>query len=277
MTKMNSTEEIICSEKAFKSASDLLELIANNILNSPMFFYSGKNVWCDWARNLSGTQRTIYTIDFAYSHNLISDAAVLLRKFRDDLLQSLYLQLLIKKHSPLFDDNNSLSNDSSILLHWFQSELTKSERDKEIKTSVYKTRLSENNSFVKALFDSDDFLKSEWTEVDRVLNSYMHGNGIKYFIDNISPNRSKEYFVQLFNDVMVIYLSILILENPILLHSSDYGDYFELGMEPPFGSQYWVAPIAVDYLDEYIRKHNEKLYDYLFENQPIAMEWKKNE
>lgn len=267
----------LSSEKAFQDASNLLGLIVDNVFSSPIVFASGGVVWYDWAENISGTQRTIYTIDFAYSHNLISDAAVLLRKFRDDLLQSLYLQLLIKKHSPLFDDKNSLSNDSSILLHWFQSELTNSEKDKAIKTSVYKTRLSENNSFVKALFDSNDFLKSEWTEVDRVLNSYMHGNGIKYFIDNISPNRSKEYFVQLFNDVMEIYLSILILENPILLHSSDYGDYFELGMEPPLGSQYWVAPIAVDYLDEYIRKHNKKLYDYLFENQPIAMEWKKNE
>jgi hypothetical protein len=59
-----------------------------------------------------------------------------------------------------------------------------------------------------------------------------------------------------------LHLSFLFSLNPHYLTSSDYRDCLEMGMTPPEGSEYWIAPFAQEIFDTYI-KPNSELANYL--------------
>lgn len=57
-----------------------------------------------------------------------------------------------------------------------------------------------------------------------------------------------------------LYFVIVIATSfPYCLSSTDYEDYLNMNLEPPFGSQYWVAP----YISEFIKKYNNIIDDQL--------------
>ena len=57
-----------------------------------------------------------------------------------------------------------------------------------------------------------------------------------------------------------IFLSLLSVIDSIKFHSSDYLDALEMGMKPQEGSQYWVYPIIVEYMND---RFDKKLLQYI--------------
>lgn len=63
-------------------------------------------------------------------------------------------------------------------------------------------------------------------------------------------------------------MSLLSVIDSIKFHSSDYLDALEMDMEPQEGSQYWVCPIIVEYMND---RFDKKLLQYIQDNEENGM------
>ena len=144
---------------------------------------------------------------------------------------------------------------------WIYNVLESSENKEDIKkffdTSKYKSYLVSNNEKVKYIFEN--FLVDKWLREDRKLNNYVHANGIRYLMDNY-----------IYQNITDIFLSLLSVIDSIKFHSSDYLDALEMEMKPQEGSQYWVCPIIVEYMND---RFDKKLLQYIQNNEGNGMQF----
>lgn len=159
---------------------------------------------------------------------------------------------------------------------WIYNVLERSENKENRKqffdTSKYKSYLASNNEKVKYIFEN--FLVDKWIREDRQLNNYVHANGIRYVMDNYiyqdkKENKDKE-LIETLQNITDIFLSLLTVIDSIKFHSSDYLDALEMGMKPQEGSQYWVCPIIVEYMNE---RFDKKLLQYIQNNEGNGMQF----
>jgi len=159
---------------------------------------------------------------------------------------------------------------------WIYNVLEKSENNKDRRqffdTSKYKAYLISNNEKIKYIFD--EFLTDKWSEEDRKLNNYVHANGIRYVMDNYIYQKKKEYkdqdLIGSLQNIVDIFLSFLSVIDSIKFHSSDYRDALEMDMKPLEGSQYWVCPIIVEYMND---RFDKKLLQYIQDNEGNGMKF----
>ena len=67
-----------------------------------------------------------------------------------------------------------------------------------------------------------------------------------------------------------IFLSFLAVIDSIKFHSSNYLDALTTGMKPPEGSQYWVCPIMVEYMND---RFDKRLLLYIQKNEGNGMQF----
>jgi hypothetical protein len=157
---------------------------------------------------------------------------------------------------------------------WMYNDLESNEhsemRRKFFDTSKYKNYLMSNNKHVDVILNK--FLATVWKSEDRKLNNYVHTNGIKYLMDNYvyQPNkeqRDKELIECIYN-VTDIFISLLSVIDSTKLHSTDYLDALEMNMQPEEGSQYWVLPCVVEYMNN---RFDTELLNYIQNNEYNGM------
>lgn len=245
--------------------------------------------------------KTLETIDFCCHRNAYSDAYTLIRKIRDDLMQYLFVLNVIQNKHGLTDEEckefqldpesmmKMIALDISILISgerkteaehamekWIYNILENSENAKDRKeffdTSKYRAYLVSNNEKVKYVFEN--FLVDKWKREDRKLNNYVHTNGIKYLTDNYVYQYEKEKkdkeLIETLQNISDIFLSLLAIIDSIKFHSSDYVDALEMDMEPLEGSQYWVCPVIVEYMND---RFDKELLRYVQENEGHGMQF----
>mgnify|MGYP000009180959 FL=1 len=245
--------------------------------------------------------KTLETIDFCCHRIAYSDAYTLVRKFRDDLMQYLFvLNVIQNKHGLTGKEVEQFTMepesvmkmielDISILVSgerktdvelamekWIYNVLEKPEnagdRKKFFDTSKYKSYLVSNNEKVKYIFNN--FLVEKWKKEDRKLNNYVHTNGIRYLTNNYiyqdrKVQKDKE-LVETLQSITDIFLSLLSIIDSIKFHSSDYLDALEMDMEPQEGSQYWVCPVIVEYMND---RFDRELLRYIQDNEGHGMQF----
>lgn len=245
--------------------------------------------------------KTLETIDFCCDRNAYLDAYTLIRKIRDDLMQYLFVLNVIQNKHGLTDEEckgfrlepetmmKLIGLDISILISgerkteaeyamekWIYNILGNSENAKYRKeffdTSKYRTYLVSNNEKVKYVFEN--FLVDKWKREDRKLNNYVHTNGIKYLMDNYVYQNEKEKkdkeLIETLQNITDIFLSLLAIIDSIKFHSSDYMDGLEMDIEPLEGSQYWVCPVIVEYMND---RFDKGLLRYIQENEEHGMQF----
>ena len=120
----------------------------------------------------------------------------------------------------------------------------------------------------------DNFLVDKWLREDRKLNNYVHANGIRFVMDNYVYQNKKEdkhkELIETLQNITDIFLSLLSVIDSIKFHSSDYLDALEMGMKPQEGSQYWVCPIIVEYMND---RFDKKLLQYIQNNEGNGMQF----
>lgn len=244
---------------------------------------------------------TLETIDFCCHRNVYSDAYTLIRKVRDDLMQYLFVMNVIQhKHGLTDEEAKEFATDPESILKmveldwtilasgerktdaelamekWIYNMLEKSENNKDRRqffdTSKYKDYLISNNEKVKYIFD--EFLTDKWLEEDRKLNNYVHANGIRFVMDNYifqdqKKQKDKE-LIETLQNITDIFLSLLSVIDSIKFHSSDYLDALEMNMKPSEGSQYWVCPLIVEYMND---RFDKKLLQYIQDNEGNGMKF----
>lgn len=146
------------------------------------------------------------------------------------------------------------------------------DRKKFFDTSKYKSYLVSNNEKVKYIFEN--FLVDKWLREDRKLNNYVHANGIRFVMDNYVYQNKKEdkhkELIETLQNITDIFLSLLSVIDSIKFHSSDYLDALEMEMKPQEGSQYWVCPIIVEYMND---RFDKKLLQYIQNNEGNGMQF----
>lgn len=114
---------------------------------------------------------------------------------------------------------------------------------------------------------TDDFKKLR--KIKRECNNYIHKNGLKYF----KPfGRYDDFMNKRLSDLIYvykIYFKILFLLKGHFIASSDYIDYLDMGMKPPERSQYWIAPIFINYINN---QFNEEEKQWLIKHNKFEME-----
>jgi tRNA isopentenyl-2-thiomethyl-A-37 hydroxylase MiaE len=242
---------------------------------------------------------TIVAIDFCCGRGAYSDAYALIRKYRDDLMQYLFVLNVIKNIKGITEEELSafflepesmikmIEKDFQILTSgerknaselamesWMYNDLESNEhsemRRKFFDTSKYKDYLMSANKHVDVILNK--FLATVWKSEDRKLNNYVHTNGIKYLMDNYvyQPNkeqRDKELIESIYN-ITDIFLSLLSVIDSTKLRSTDYLDALEMNMQPEEGSQYWVLPCVVEYMND---RFNTELLNYIQNNEGNGM------
>ena len=117
------------------------------------------------------------------------------------------------------------------------------------------------------------FLADKWEVENRKLNNYVHSNGKKYLTDNyVHPGKTEKdkELIETMNNIVDIFLSVLIMIDSTKCHSSDYVDALEMGIQLVEGSQYWVCPAIFEYMN---KRFDKKLLSYIQKNEGYGMQF----
>lgn len=279
----------------------LLEIIAENTSIQPQATIRGKKILTLEADFFLATNNTLKSILSCCKLGNFSDAHVLIRKYRDDLFQYLFILYAIeqiesikyKKYDHLINEmvecfKNNLDNENILriierilyeenkrnnthlengITAWFDNTLNDKIQKEYYGVQKYKNYLCKND-LVKKCFDL--YLNEIWISLNTELNNYIHSNGRNYVRNNIynylQNNNIEKMLDKTIKNIWqttVCFLSIVILIKPNYIMASDIVDYLDCGLTPPEDSQYWVANAVQKYIDTYIIKINPKLKEYL--------------
>lgn len=237
---------------------------------------------------MMSAMNTIISIDFCCDRGAYSDAYTLIRKYRDDLMQYLFvlnvIQNLEKNSYSDTEDFNfiELLSDPEKLFEILQKDMAalvsgekKTDAEKAMEAWIH-NKLEYDYNYRKRYFDTvrykdylirdnndvkyvmDNFLFKYWKDVDRKLNNYVHGNGKKYIQDNYVYKLNKKSrdteLIETLQDITSLFLSLLAIIDSTKLRSSDYLDALEMGFEPEQESAYWICPCIVEYMNDNLEK-----------------------
>lgn len=156
---------------------------------------------------------TLTAIDFCSSRNAYSDAYTLIHKYRNNLMQYLFILNVIQNtHGLTEDELNTYSFDTNSIIKmiksnfniflsgkrksdvqlamesWMYNDLDDTSNAKYRKnffdTSKYKKYQMSTDKRIESLMTT--FLNPIWISSDRILNNYIHANDKKYLTDNCS-------------------------------------------------------------------------------------------
>lgn len=293
-----------CKNEELEEIRVILQCISDNMFMSPEVGINRQGTYFLSGESITAAENTICSIDFCCTKGFFSDAFTLVRKYRDDIIQYIFVANIIEhmhglseeesneyfksglteesmyaaiiKEVQILSGGNQKSASEIAIELWLQGKLDRDDYFKERKeyfdTSKYMSFLKDDTD-VCILFDQ--FLQPIWKKTDRVLNNYVHANGRKYIIDNYPSYgdyaRRKNDLITVVRNVTSIFLSILVLVQPNKVQSCDYRDYMECNSKPPEDCQYWVTPIIVEYMDKYFNDINSGLLDFLEKRNKYGM------
>lgn len=209
---------------------------------------------------LQSAKNTLRSIKLCCEYGNISDANTLIRKFRDDIFFYLYVLELDNNRDILFDETGEANygrhnKHEEFVIKWFNNQLGSFDFSKNI-VPYLKT----NNDIKEAIEKYK--LEETWRKIYKNLNNYVHNNGVAYCTMNYRNHRYED-IEKIFKDIIykidyisTVFMLMLILVKPYYIMASDYIDYRDIGMEPPDGCQYWVAPFIQEFIDEHMAHHN---------------------
>jgi hypothetical protein len=300
-------ESMIVFKATLDEMSDLLDFIFDNASQQIQMEWIGNKTYLIQGQALNAARYTLSSIWGCCKHACFSDAFTLVRKFRDDLVQYLFIVSTLDGIKGLSEEEakryfNDITNVDKVtegmnLLYeiissgrkkepyekavdsWLESTLSDDahfqDRRLYFDASKYISMLK-NNDTIKNCFEL--YLVSLWSTLDRELNNYVHSNGRKYILSNLPDyiyNHRKDiifHLISAIRDIMVIFISLIILIKPSFIQSSDYINYLDIGETPPEGSQYWVASIIQDFIDTDIVRVSSCLKQFLKENNRYNMQ-----
>ena len=198
----------------------------------------------------------------------LADANSLLRKYRDDIFFSLYLVVYDRNKQDISKPNIHKMEDN--IERWIKNDLSDLQIGEVLKAIAQSptTKETVQRYNLQAYFD----------RLGARLNNYVHSNGIKYYNRNIALYRADELQEQLnslladMRFITVTFVFLLTLCAQYYISSIDYVDYLDCGIEPPDGSQYWVASFVADFLKENLHLIDKSCTDYLRDNTSMVFD-----
>ena len=246
--------------------------------------------------------QTLRSIKLCCSIGSFSDANILIRKLRDDLVQYIYILNIITLQKPFNEDdlkdlkidtpenfansilklqlNNNLTDDEKAVSAWFSNTVCDLPRPikRKLEFENYMKVLKHNQGIAQVLNEYN--LQEYWEILRRRLNDYVHTNGKQFSTQNFIKATDKYVGTHLKNiNIRTSYISsffiiaLLMIESS-LISSTDYIDHLDCGLEPSEDSQYSVASFIQDFIDTKVAKLHPELKQYLKDNNNYGMKIK---
>lgn len=214
---------------------------------------------------LISAELTIGSIISCCEHYCVSDANLLLRKYRDDMFFYLYLVV----YDSEYKTGNDVQKIENIIEKWLNNELKNLYLADMLKTI--------GSSKVLREFVVKFNLQSKLDDVSNRLNNYTHGNGYKYYNNNILVNDNEEIkddLIQVINDIKfitIVVLSLIIICSPIQVMSTDYIDCLEFNQTLEEGLQYEIAPFIKNFIEKNSCLISKDAYEFLRDNTSMRI------
>lgn len=189
----------------------------------------------------------------------INDAIVLVRKIFDDILTEIYLDVTLKDKYNVFE---------CFYVEDVQKWLESSFRIPTLKKILIVLKTSSHTKDLYPHFGWKTYLE----RYRQFLDDSVHSNSFNKVLYNCNTIYLGERKVKMLKNISVVLHQLMMLHvafifhlNPEYFMASIYMDYMEMGMQPPQGSESWIACFAQDAFDKYI-KPNTKLAEYIRNN-----------
>lgn len=291
-------------DRIIEKNSELLDFLGDSAYRSPIINIIGDKTYTLSAEFLLSTSRTLKSISACCRLGSFTDANMLVRKYRDDLFLYLYIiessnnakDLTDKEYNEIINGEMNEEKFIEIITLTFSilsSGIRKDKQDKAI--DAWFDNAAESGEFYKFL-DIKNYLKylkanklvrnciekygldDMWMILGRKQNNYTHNNGKSFLTDNIVPFHENKRVIflleQIHRDITFItsyFLAVLILIQPDYIASFDYIHFLENGLTPPENSQYRIASIVQEYIDEFVISIHPDLKSYLRDSNPCGM------
>ena len=290
----NLSKELDYLSEFFSSLSELVDFNGRIIS-----FFSGKDIYTLDTSLIDSSAQTIKSIKFCCSIGSLSDANTLIRKLRDDLIQYAYILNIISVRKPFLEEsvgnintgdveafsnsitnlqfNNILTDDEQAVTAWFNNTVSDLKRSikKKLEFENYMTVIKQNSNISHILTEYK--LEEYWGTLRKGLNNYVHSNGISFSRHNHISIRDKNLGTHLHNIVIrttyvaSFFIVVLLMIDSSLISSTDYIDHLDCDMEPPEGSQYFVANFVQEFIDKKVATIHPELKQFLKENNVHGM------
>lgn len=204
----------------------------NGIVNYASYFYS--SLKC-----------TLDSIRLVLKAGQLSDAYVLMRKYFDDVLVEIYLDIVRKDR---FDwMKNIVVTDVD---EWIKGR----HRIPGVKQILKVVKESPTSKYLYPFFGWESYLKHNREILDDNVHTNRYSNILLNCRDVAFGDRIKRLDGAsiILKQVFTIHLAFIFYLNGQYMMASDYIDSLEIGMTPPEGSERWIAPFAQEAFDKYI-------------------------
>lgn len=266
-------DKIIYHTKNLREISDCLSFCDSNyeLINSFMILQNDKNFrftknysHIDLNRILNSAVNTLHSIYYAILLGNVSDAFILLRRYREDLFFYLYLVTYNEDLLNNFVESHyNFNENDSIINKWIRNEQNNLDFFKDI------VKFLGNSSKLKEMIDRFGISKKFSLDYNSKINNYVHWNGLNYYNENQFKLDIKLLGEQLhlFKDtidyIQIVFFSCMALVYPLSILSTDYFDLIENCTEPKGEFEYSVAPFLSDYFRNKSILIDDNFYEYL--------------
>lgn len=205
---------------------------------------------------LDSSIETLESIKACLGYGSLSDAYTLLRKFRDQSIMFLYFLAIVKRNAY---PNENYDKHFEYLFDWYNSKIGFIDFDQMFK-------YLKSDPDVHKIIDKYG-LQNNWETLRHKLNDYVHVKGV----DNAYANYKRNYdlssgFEKVDKNLKylsVYFLSLLLIIDSTMVMSTDYIDHMEMGMTPPEGSQYNIAPSIQEFINQYLKSYDNDLVNFI--------------
>lgn len=220
---------------------------------------------------LDSATRTMESIRYCCLNANFADAYSLLRKYRDDLFYYVYL-FAVSEDSDLMQnvDIDELKDEEKKIWDWVHNQ------QKDMHIGYVLKIIASHPSAGEAVKKFN--LKGSFINLGDKLNDYVHSNGRSFYNESYEKLSIREKikdkcegFCEAVTYITVVFIFLSVLINPLYIMSSDYVDYLDCGEIPPEGSQYWVAPFVLEFMNKHKDVLDEKWVEYLRENTEMEI------
>lgn len=294
-----------CENEQLEELWYIMYALSDTMFSKPEVSRGEKGTYMLSSESVMSTMNTIVSIDFCCQKGFFSDAFTLVRKYRDDLFQYLFLLNVVssvrgmseeelskyditdiqsfmemfEKEIAILDSGERKTDREKAVEAWFFGNLIdeqhKKDRRKYFDTSKYKNYLADSND--KVSFMMKNYFEDIWENVDRVLNNYVHANGYGYitanYIQNVDKKIMLDKVVKIMQDITSMFLCVLAMIDALKMQSMDYIDALDCGMRPVEESKYWILPGIVDYMEKCCKPIHPNLLQYIEDNNGYGMKF----
>lgn len=194
-------------------------------------------------------QGTLESVNTLLTIGRITDACTLVRKYFDDVLVEIYIDVIRKDR---FDwEDNIIVKDVD---EWIKNK----HRIPQTKKLLSILKKSESTKDIYPFFGWNTYFDKnrEW------LNDSVHGN--RYMSVVLNCNKlcveNKEMYLKniliIVNQIFTMHLAFIFHLNPQYMMDPGYIDLLGQGITPIEGSETWLASYAQEAFDKYIKKHS---------------------